>query len=470
MNKLLNKYTSIALVKEIESPENPSGLEKRVALVPNDIKTLVDYGIKVYVEYDAGNGVGFSDEEYINSGAIMQESKDIYKNKDMIIKFKGPSLESIKDMDENCTLFCMAHFHSFPSRAKMLEDAKINVIAMEEILESPKAQDDEIILGRLAMKKALSSFINSGEIKNLKVFIIGRNNRLAASIRRAGNRAPYSLSLLSKDIKFNELSEIGKNALYFYDSSDFNDKNNLISELKKNNLNLFDLSEYEKTQAEVDIKEYKSTHKPLELGLRRIQCLEITGMAGARYGLKLLKENKKDLDLKEAKVVVLGYGNVASGAMLELYNQGIKKINILGRRQTNAAVIEEYIKDADLIINGAELPSDIRGKVYILTNDHLKYNLSTKSVVIDLVGGSQTNRSPIEAVLDCTFLTDPHFEKNNVTVSALWGWPMLGMMKESTIRYSSQIIDVLLKKEKLIEGLNVKELGLKRALVCGPFN
>ena len=77
MNKLLNKYTSIALVKEIESPENPSGLEKRVALVPNDIKTLVDYGIKVYVEYDAGNGVGFSDEEYINSGAIMQESKDI---------------------------------------------------------------------------------------------------------------------------------------------------------------------------------------------------------------------------------------------------------------------------------------------------------------------------------------------------------------------------------------------------------
>ena len=61
----------------------------------------------------------------------------------MIIKFKGPSLESISQMKKECTLFCMAHFHSFPDRAKMLEDSQINVIAMEEILESPKVQTDE---------------------------------------------------------------------------------------------------------------------------------------------------------------------------------------------------------------------------------------------------------------------------------------------------------------------------------------
>jgi alanine dehydrogenase len=57
-------FSSIALAKEIESPENPGALEKRVALVPTDVGRLTQAGIKVYVEYGAGEGVGFSDHEY----------------------------------------------------------------------------------------------------------------------------------------------------------------------------------------------------------------------------------------------------------------------------------------------------------------------------------------------------------------------------------------------------------------------
>ena len=49
-------------------------------------------------------------------------------------------------MKKGCTLLCMAHFHSFPDRAKMLEDSNINVIAMEEILESPtETSEGELI-------------------------------------------------------------------------------------------------------------------------------------------------------------------------------------------------------------------------------------------------------------------------------------------------------------------------------------
>jgi len=59
--------------------------------------------------------------------------------------------------------------------------------------------------------------------------------------------------------------------------------------------------------------------------------------------------------------------------------------------------------------------------------------------------------------------------KEEVTVSALWGWPMLGMMKESAQKYSSQIVDVLIKREKMIEGIDSLAAGVKRALVCGPF-
>jgi len=72
MKNLSIVYKNIALVKEIESPENPGGLEKRVALTPQDVGQLTAVGINIFVEYKAGLGVGFEDEEYIQNGATMQ--------------------------------------------------------------------------------------------------------------------------------------------------------------------------------------------------------------------------------------------------------------------------------------------------------------------------------------------------------------------------------------------------------------
>lgn len=469
MNKKKIVFKDIALVREIESPENPGGLEKRVALTPEDVKKLRDYGISVFVEYGAGLGVGFADDEYLRSGAIMQSADEIYCDKDMIIKFKGPSLESIKKMRKASALFCMAHFHSFPERAKMLEDSKINVIAMEEILESPKVQTDEQILARKGMTKALESFLEDNGVEDLRIFLIGRNEKLAGAARRAGNRNPLSLNMLYSDIAFDELEYFGKSTLYFYDSGDFDDPKNLISQLKNEGCNVFDLHEFELQSGKKAIEEYRKEHEPFKFGLRRIQCLHETGQAGARYGIKLLKENKPDLDIKEAKVVVIGYGNVARGAMHEIYNQGVKNISILGCTHTMQGRIEEWLKDADLIVNGAELPRAIRGITYLISNKHLKETIPDGSVVIDLVGGSETNRSAVEPVLSCTFLTNPHFVQDGVTVSALWGWPMLGMMRESAIKYSSQITDVLIGREMLVEGNKSLAPGVKRALVCGPF-
>ena len=95
MENLSIAFKDVALVKEIESPENPGGLEKRVALTPEDVGQLTSAGVNVFVEYGAGSGVEFADDEYIENGAVMQTADEIYKDKDMIIKFKGPSLESI---------------------------------------------------------------------------------------------------------------------------------------------------------------------------------------------------------------------------------------------------------------------------------------------------------------------------------------------------------------------------------------
>lgn len=464
-----SKFASVSVVKEIESPENPGGLERRVALVPEDVGQLVRAGVQVFVQNGAGEGVGFDDGEYLAQGAILQSRDDIYRDKDLVIKFKGPSMASIEEMRAGCTLFCMAHFHSYPDRAKLLQDKKINVIAMEEVLESPKDNSDMEIVGRRAMTAALEPYFAENTIGGLRVRVVGWSPRLRSAIRRCGNRNPRSLQVIQPSLTFDELDLVGPEALYFYDSKEFVDQHGILEKLEQSGAVVFDLYGFEKSQGAVAIETYRESHPPAEFGLRRIQCLHETGRAGARYGVKLLKENKPDLMLTDAKAVVLGYGNVGQGAIDELHQQGVKNIHVLGRAHTSKGRIDFWLTDADIVVNGAEQSPEMRGVNFLVSNAHLKELLPKGSVVIDLVGGSETNRSPVEPVIACSFLTEPHFVQDGVTVSALWGWPMMGMMRETAIRYSGQIADVLVGRERLIDGLGELAPGVSRALVCGPF-
>ena len=469
MSMSFARYSSIALVKEIESPENPGGLEKRVALVPDDVGRLVQAGIKVYVEHGAGEGVSFTDDEYLKNGAIMQTAEQIYLDKALIIKFKGPSLASIENMSEGCTLFCMAHFNSYPDRAKLLQDKRINVIAMEEIYESPNQESDTRILGRVAMNQALAPFFSDNSMGGLRVRIIGWSERLRGAINRCGNRNPRSLQVIQPNITFDELDATGSNALYLYDSQSFDDPHNILAQLKDNGTHLFDMHAFELEQGQQAVDAYRVSHPPTEFGLRRIQCLHETGQAGARYGMDLLKKNKPSQDISNCKAVILGYGNVGQGALDELHSQGIKHIHVLGRAQTSSGRIDYWLKDADIVVNGAEQAAELRGKNFLISNQHIKDLMPQNSVVIDLVGGSPTNRSPVEAVISCSFLTAPYLVQDGVFVSALWGWPMMGMMRETAIRYSGQIVEVLIGQEQLIDGIKDLAPAIRPALVCGPF-
>ncbi len=462
-------FNTIGLARESESPENPGALEKRVALTPGDVAALVRAGVRLFVERGAGQGVGFADAEYERGGAVIQSTEALYRDKDLVIKFKGPALAAIEQMSPGSTLFCMAHCASYPDRAALLLKRQINVLAMEEVLESPRVQLDERILGRMAMNAALKPYIESNRIGGTRVRFLQWSPRLDGAIRRGGNRDPRSLDVLQGDVRFEELKALGEDAIYFYDSASFIDRYELLPQLAKSGCQLYDMQVFEREQGAAAIAAYRRAHPPMPFGLRRIQCLHETGRAGARYGLKLLRDNRPDLDLRQASVVVLGYGNVGQGAIHEAYEQGVGCVHVLGRTHTVKGRIDYWLKKADLVVNGAEQAPELRGVNFLLTNRHLRDMLAEGSVVIDLVGGSETNRSPVEPVISCSFLTDPHFVQDGVTVSALWGWPMMGMMRETAIRYSGQIRDVLLGPEQLLAGLDQLAPGVSRALVCGPF-
>lgn len=475
-------YKTIGLARENESPENPGALEKRVALIPADVKKLTVAGCSVSVEEGAGTGVGFSDEEYRAAGAAIQTTQEVYADKDLIIKFKGPAMEHIPLMRKGCTLFCMAHFHSFPERAKLLEEHQITVIAMEHIVEAPARQDDDEILGRMAANACMEPAIRFGVQQKRTVAVLGYSERLKGMIRRFANLSPAGLALYQPTGAGYELAEEAGSDLIVSDTDSFPELQAVFekqtallgSSSDPSTARLFDLRRFREERGEQAIAYYKSIHKPLEQGLRRIQCLHETGRAGAGYGLKLLQEESPlARKARDATVSVLGYGNVGMGAIDECCRSGARVVHILGRAHTQKPAIERWLGISDVVINGAEQPPHLRGKNFLVTNRHTQEVMRSGSVLIDLIGGSATNRSPVEPVVECTYLTDPHFEYNNMYVSALWGWPMMGMMRETAVRYSGQIAEVLLgHEEHLIGGLGREEElhpGLKPAVVCGPF-
>jgi len=75
----------IGIPKEIKNNEN------RVGMTPAGVAEMVKHGHEVLVQHTAGEGSGFSDEDYVRAGAkILQNMEFVYQEADMIVKVKEP--------------------------------------------------------------------------------------------------------------------------------------------------------------------------------------------------------------------------------------------------------------------------------------------------------------------------------------------------------------------------------------------
>ncbi|RKZ43156.1 MAG: alanine dehydrogenase, partial [Gammaproteobacteria bacterium] len=73
----------IGVVKEIKDKEN------RIALTPSGASLLVAEGHQVSIEENAGVGSGFSNEEYLSSGAEIVSTAEAWDG-ELVIKIKEP--------------------------------------------------------------------------------------------------------------------------------------------------------------------------------------------------------------------------------------------------------------------------------------------------------------------------------------------------------------------------------------------
>ncbi len=95
---------NIGILKEIA----PS--ERRVALTPGGVQTLVGLGAVVYVERNSGALSFFTDDEYINAGAIIVYSpEEVINRSSIVLKVAPPADSELKILHEGQTLFSALH-------------------------------------------------------------------------------------------------------------------------------------------------------------------------------------------------------------------------------------------------------------------------------------------------------------------------------------------------------------------------
>ena len=121
-------------------PREIKNHEYRVGMTPASVAELTAAGHEVVVEALAGNGIDFSDRDYMDVGArILPNASEVFAAADMIVKVKEPQPSEIAMLRPHHTLFTYLHLAPDPDQAKGLMASGATCIAYETVTSNTGA-------------------------------------------------------------------------------------------------------------------------------------------------------------------------------------------------------------------------------------------------------------------------------------------------------------------------------------------
>ncbi len=142
----------IGCVKEIKNNEF------RVGITPDNVKSYTNAGHVVYIEKTAGEGSGFTDEEYKAAGAILVDTaKEVWDTCEMMIKVKEPLKEEYSYFHKDLILYTYLHLAADRSLTNELLEKGVKGVAYETLIERnrtiPLLAPMSQIAGRLSVQE-----------------------------------------------------------------------------------------------------------------------------------------------------------------------------------------------------------------------------------------------------------------------------------------------------------------------------
>ncbi|WP_108484953.1 alanine dehydrogenase [Oceaniglobus ichthyenteri] len=139
----------------IGCPKEIKPQEFRVGLTPNATREIVAKGHGVLFETGAGDGAGFTDEDYTTAGATLADTaSDVFAKADMIIKVKEPQSGERAMLRQGQVLFTYLHLAPDPDQTRDLLASGCTAIAYETVTDAqgglPLLAPMSEVAGRLA--------------------------------------------------------------------------------------------------------------------------------------------------------------------------------------------------------------------------------------------------------------------------------------------------------------------------------
>ena len=119
---------------KIGVPQEVKNNEYRVGLTPESVKVLAENNHEVFFQKNAGNGIGYLDSDYINSGAVILDSpKEIFESSELIVKVKEPVPDEFQYLSNKHTLFTYLHLAGDLKQGLGLTSTGVTGIAYETV-------------------------------------------------------------------------------------------------------------------------------------------------------------------------------------------------------------------------------------------------------------------------------------------------------------------------------------------------
>lgn len=140
---------------KIGCPKEIKAQEFRVGLTPANAVDAILRGHSVLVETGAGDGAGFTDEDYLAIGAeIAPDAATVFEKSELIIKVKEPQAGERRMLREGQILFTYLHLAPDAAQTRDLLDSGVTSIAYETVTDArgglPLLAPMSEVAGRLA--------------------------------------------------------------------------------------------------------------------------------------------------------------------------------------------------------------------------------------------------------------------------------------------------------------------------------
>lgn len=197
--------------------------EKRVALTPEDVKTVTSTGNRVIIESGAGELAHFSDQDYLNAGAtiriVAEDYKSLFENAQIILRVKraerSREMKELENIPLGATMigFLDPFDETTPHMAEW-ESKNLQLISLDQLDLPPEDPSNasavmSVLTGKIALDEAIK--IHSSTPK--KILVLGTGSVGQSTIKEATRRSLEVTAIGSKPSYKNNIEKLG--AIYF---------------------------------------------------------------------------------------------------------------------------------------------------------------------------------------------------------------------------------------------------------------